>query len=33
VISLSDRKIVRRFQTLPGAGPDPVMEMSAPTRR
>jgi YVTN family beta-propeller protein len=29
VVSLDDRKIVRRIKTAPGTGPDPVMEIAA----
>ena len=33
VISVAERKLVRQFRTTPGAGPDPVMEIAAFTRR
>jgi YVTN family beta-propeller protein len=33
VISVSERKLVRQFRTTSGAGPDPVMEIGAVTRR
>jgi hypothetical protein len=33
VISVAERKLLRQFRTTPGAGPDPVMEIDAVTRR